>query len=101
MMQISSMPESMASSRMIWMTGLVMPSRSTRGNISFWTAVEAGYWREPRPAAVMTALRTRGMSVLISEMVGAAHPPEIILTLPLLEYPEREYMKMQIDPIQL
>ena len=49
MMQISSMPESMASSPMIWMTGLVSPSRSTSGNISFWTAVEAGYWRVPRP----------------------------------------------------
>src|SRR5438445_11372329 len=61
MMQSSSMPESMASSPMIWMTGLVSPSRSTSGNISFWTAVEAGYWRVPRPAAVMTALRTLAM----------------------------------------
>src|SRR6476620_8060239 len=40
------------------MTGLVSPSRSTIGNISFCTAVEAGYCRVPRPAAVMTALRT-------------------------------------------
>src|SRR5436190_70933 len=61
MMQISSMPDSMASSPMIWMTGLVSPSRSTSGNISFWTAVEAGYCRVPRPAAVMTALRTLAM----------------------------------------
>jgi hypothetical protein len=61
MMQISSMPESIASSPMIWMTGFVSPSRSTSGNISFCTALDAGYWRVPRPAAVMTALRTFGM----------------------------------------
>src|SRR5215210_7548972 len=46
------------------MMGLVRPSRSTRGNISFCTALEAGYWRVPRPAAVMTALRTLGMPKL-------------------------------------
>src|SRR4051794_11263712 len=51
MMQISSIPESIASSPMIWMTGLVSPSRSTIGNISFWTAVEAGYWRGAFPPA--------------------------------------------------
>ena len=65
MMQISSMPDSMASSPMIWMTGLVSPSRSTSGNISFWTAVEAGYCRVPLPAAVMTALRTFATSQLL------------------------------------
>src|SRR5260221_8754099 len=62
-MQISSMPESIASSAMIWITGLVRPSRSTMGNISFCTAVEAGYWRVPWPAAVITALRTLAMSI--------------------------------------
>src|SRR5947208_826089 len=62
MMHNSSMPASIASSPMIWMTGLVSPSRSTSGNISFCTAVEAGYCRVPRPAAVMTALRTLAMS---------------------------------------
>src|SRR5438094_8606261 len=61
MMQICSMPESIASSPMIWMTGLVSPSRSTSGNISFCTALEAGYWRVPRPAAVMTAFLTLAM----------------------------------------
>src|SRR5438270_5461707 len=45
MMQISSIPLSIASSPMIWMMGLVSPSRSTSGNISFCTAVDAGYWR--------------------------------------------------------
>src|SRR5688500_19307860 len=60
-MQICSIPESSASSAMIWMTGLVSPSRSTSGNNSFCTAVEAGYCRVPRPAAVMTALRTLAM----------------------------------------
>src|SRR5579859_1225305 len=40
------------------MTGLVSPSRSTSGNISFCTAAEAGYCRVPRPAAVITAFRT-------------------------------------------
>ena len=54
--QISSMPASRASSAMIWRTGLVRPSRSTRGSIAFWTVSEAGYCRAPRPAAVMTAL---------------------------------------------
>src|SRR3954470_21371065 len=44
------------------MTGLVRPSRSTSGNISFCTAVDAGYCRVPRPAAVITALRTLAMS---------------------------------------
>ena len=58
MMHSSSIPESSASSAMIWMVGFVMPSRSTRGNISFCTVVEAGYCRVPRPAAVITALRT-------------------------------------------
>src|SRR5437763_15811860 len=62
MMQICSMPLSIASSPMIWMIGLVSPSRSTSGNISFWTAVEAGYCRVPRPAAVMTAFRTLAMA---------------------------------------
>ena len=67
MMQISSMPESIASSPMIWMTGLVSPSRSTSGNISFCTAVDAGYCRVPRPAAVMTALRTLAMGSEFSD----------------------------------
>src|SRR5437868_6834367 len=62
-MQISSMPESSDSSPMIWMTGLVSPSRSTSGNISFCTALDAGYCRVPRPAAVMTAFRTLGISI--------------------------------------
>src|SRR5258708_3099463 len=66
MMQISSMPESMHSSPIICTTGLASPSRSTRGNISFWTALEAGYWRVPRPAAVMTALRTLAMGRVIT-----------------------------------
>src|SRR5687768_608766 len=57
-MQISSTPESTASPAMIWITGLVSPSRSTSGNSSFCTAVEAGYCRVPRPAAVITAFRT-------------------------------------------
>src|SRR5262249_10547737 len=39
-----------------WSTGLVRPSRSTRGSIAFWTVSDAGYCRAPLPAAVMTAL---------------------------------------------
>ena len=51
--QISSMPLSMASSAMIWSTGLVRPSRSTSGSIAFCTVSDAGYCRDPRPAAVI------------------------------------------------
>src|SRR5438067_10775015 len=67
-MQTCSMPESIASSPMIWMTGLVSPSRSTSGNISFCTALDAGYCRVPRPAAVMTAFRTLGISLCYPTM---------------------------------
>ncbi len=56
--QISSMPLSMASSAMIWSTGLVIPSRSTSGSIAFCTLSATGYCRAPRPAAVITALVT-------------------------------------------
>src|SRR4051794_13403231 len=59
--QISSMPDSMASSTMIWIVGLVVPSRSTSGISSFWRMRVAGKWRVPRPAAVMTAFFTRVM----------------------------------------
>ncbi len=52
------MPLLNASSMMIWMAGLQMPSVSITGSISFWMVVVAGYMRVPRPAAVMTALRT-------------------------------------------
>src|SRR5436190_19887765 len=71
MMQISSTPEAIASSPMIWMTGLVSPSRSTSGNISFFTAADAGYWRVPRPAAVITALRTLRMGARVRGARGA------------------------------
>jgi hypothetical protein len=67
-MQISSIPASTHSSPMIWMTGLVSPSRSTSGNISFCTAVDAGYCRVPPPAAVMTALRTLAMGSHLSRV---------------------------------
>src|SRR5579883_1965719 len=50
------MPLASASSAMIWSTGLVKPSRSTRGSIAFCTVSAAGYCRAPRPAAVITAL---------------------------------------------
>src|SRR5881275_888281 len=76
MMHNSSMPDSIASSPMIWMTGLVSPSRSTRGNISFCTAVEAGYWRVPRPAAVITALRTLAMTMGRYENAEGATIPD-------------------------
>src|ERR1044072_4405801 len=69
MMQISSMPLSMASSPMIWMTGLVRPSRSTIGNISFCTAVDAGYWRGPPPAAGVEGFR-RFFSLLLGGLKG-------------------------------
>src|SRR6266480_645406 len=48
------MPEATAPSMMYWITGL-----STTGSISLGTALEAGRKRVPRPAAGMTALRTR------------------------------------------
>src|SRR5438132_5647874 len=48
------MPDSTAPSTMYWMTGL-----STIGSISLGTALEAGRKRVPRPAAGITALRTR------------------------------------------
>ncbi len=54
--QISSIPLAIASSAMIWSTGLVSPSRSTRGSMAFCTGSEAGNCRAPRPAAVITAL---------------------------------------------
>ena len=50
----SSMPEATAPSMMYWMTGL-----STIGSISLGTALDAGKKRVPRPAAGITALRTR------------------------------------------
>src|SRR6185503_20923754 len=49
-----SMPEATASSTPYWMIGL-----STTGSISFGCALVAGRNRVPRPAAGMTALRTR------------------------------------------
>src|SRR3984957_18679654 len=51
---MSVMPARTASSTTYWMAGL-----STRGNISFGWALVAGRNRVPRPAAGMTALRTR------------------------------------------
>src|SRR6185436_15019866 len=62
---------------MICRIGFVTPSVSTRGNISFWTALDAGYWRVPRPAAVMTALRTLGgplMSGTYRDVSGSHEP---------------------------
>src|ERR1700687_516522 len=50
----SSMPEDTAPSMMYWITGL-----STMGSISLGTAFDAGRKRVPRPAAGITALRTR------------------------------------------
>src|SRR6266849_1597322 len=50
----SSIPEATAPSMMYWSTGL-----STMGSISFGTAFDAGRKRVPRPAAGITALRTR------------------------------------------
>ena len=61
--QISSMPLSMASSAMIWSTGLVKPSRSTSGSMAFCTVSAAGYCLAPRPAAVITALVTSTAAV--------------------------------------
>src|SRR5438093_13528451 len=50
----SSIPEDTAPSMMYWITGL-----STMGSISLGIALEAGRKRVPRPAAGITALRTR------------------------------------------
>ena len=53
-MRTSSMPAATASSTTYWIPGL-----STRGIISLGVALVAGRKRVPRPAAGMTALRTR------------------------------------------
>src|ERR1041384_6731619 len=50
----SSMPDSTAPSTMYWITGLF-----TKGSLSLGTAFDAGRNRVPRPAAGITALRTR------------------------------------------
>src|SRR5690348_1462650 len=60
-MPISSIPECKASWQRIWMAGLVSPSTSTIGSISFWMTLVAGYWRVPRPAAVITTFRNAVM----------------------------------------
>src|SRR5438270_9240327 len=54
MSTICSIPDATAPSTMYWITGL-----STIGSISLGTAFEAGRNRVPRPAAGITALRTR------------------------------------------
>ena len=72
--QTSSIPLSIASSAMIWRTGLVRPSRSTSGSIAFWTVSKAGYCRGPRPAAVMTALVIRNARPSSDPRAGIALP---------------------------
>ena len=59
MRQISSIPELTASSIITMIAGLALPSRSTIGNNSFLTTLDAGNKRVPNPAAGITAFLTR------------------------------------------
>ena len=69
-MRMSSMPAATASSTTYWIPGL-----STRGIISLGVAFVAGRKRVPRPAAGMTALRTRmGATVRTPRGVATAGP---------------------------
>src|SRR3981081_225759 len=66
----SSIPEATAPSTMYWITGL-----STMGSISLGTALDAGRKRVPRPAAGMTALRTRVTNEQLLFRSRSAHQP--------------------------
>ena len=65
MISISVIPAATASSTMYWIAGL-----STRGNISFGIAFDAGSTRVPSPAAGITAFLT---AMLKSPLNGIVH----------------------------
>src|SRR3954447_20637377 len=76
MMRMSVRPACTASSTTYWIAG-----RSTTGSISLGELFVAGRKRVPRPAAGMTALRTRAISVPASSAATSSAqidllPPE-------------------------